>query len=137
MWLKTGIADFGLIWAGFIVVFLFAVLYSFSALVALITEGTGVALVATVVLWGIAEFTGLRDLLRQFSPTLGNVADALYYLLPKTNDLEMITTRLVGAEQIMSDVAATPSVGFAFWTSGLFAVAMLALGIYLFSRRDY
>ncbi|MFN4218184.1 MAG: ABC transporter permease [Candidatus Bipolaricaulia bacterium] len=138
LWLKVGLTDLGLIWAGCIVVFLFAVLYSFSALIALVTEGTGVALVATVVLWGMAEFTYFRDALRQLSPLLGSIADALYYLLPKTNDLEMVTTRLVGAEQFLNEIpGGASSVGFAFWTSGLFAVVMLALGIYLFSRRDY
>lgn len=134
LWLKVSIADPGLLWAGLVVVFLFAVLYSFSALIALVTEGAGIPLVATLVLWGMAvSMYYSRDALRQLSPLLGSIADALYYLLPKTNDLGAIATRLVAAEQIISDV----SVGFAFWTSGLFAVAMLAVGIYLFSRRDY
>lgn len=137
LWLKVGVADVGLIWAGLVIVFLFAVLYSFSALIALVTEGTGAALVATLVLWGVAESTYFRDALRQLSPLLGSIADVLYYLLPKMNDLEMVTTRLVGAEQFLNEVATASSVGFAFWTSGLFAVAMLAVGIYLFSRRDY
>lgn len=137
LWLKVGMTDLGLIWAGFIVVFLFAVLYSFAALIALVTEGTGVALVITIVLWGLAEFAYLRDLLRQLSPALGSVADVLYYLLPKMNDLEIVTTRLVGAEQFLADTAGASSAGFAFWSSGLFALAMLTLGVYIFSRKDY
>lgn len=135
--LKVGMTDLGLIWAGFIVVFLFAVLYSFAALIALMAEGTGAALVATIVIWGLAEFAYVRDLLRQLSPVLGSVADVLYYLLPKTNDLEMVATKLVGAEQFLTDTAGASSAGFAFWSSGLFAIVMLALGIYLFSRKDY
>jgi len=135
--LKVGMTDLGLIWAGFVVVFLFAVLYSFAALIALMAEGTGAALVATIVIWGLAEFAYVRDLLRQLSPVLGSVADVLYYLLPKTNDLEMVATKLVGAEQFLTDTAGAPSVGLAFWSSGLFAIVMLALGIYLFSRKDY
>ncbi|MCX8104010.1 MAG: ABC transporter permease [Candidatus Bipolaricaulota bacterium] len=137
LWLKVGTTDLGLIWAGVVIVFLFAVLYSFAAFLALVTEGTGAALVATIVLWGLAEFAYARAILRQLSPTLGDIADVIYYLLPKTNDLEMVTARLVGAEQFLTDIGGASSAGFAFWTSGLFAVVMLALGIYLFSRKDY
>jgi len=134
LWLKTGIADLGLIWAGLVVVFLFAVFYSFAALMTLFTEGTGLALVATLVIWGLAEFTYFRDALRAFSPTLGSIADVIYYVLPKTNDLELITTRLIGAEEMLSEIS---SLGFPIWTSALFGVAMLAIGLHLFSRKDY
>lgn len=138
LWLKIGYTDLGLIWAGLVLVFLFAVLYSFAALLALVTEGTGAALVATIVLWGLTEFAYARDILRPLSPILGSIADVLYYLLPKTNDLEIVTARLIGAEQLLTEVSSeVASVGFAFGTSGLFALVMLALGIFIFSRRDY
>lgn len=138
LWLKTGINDLGLIRAGIVVVFLFAVFYSFAALMTLLTEGIGLALVATLVVWGLAEFTYFRDALRAFSPTLGNIADVIYYILPKTNDLELMTTRLIGAEEILREVGLkASSVGFPLWTSALFGVTMLAIGIYRFSRRDY
>ncbi len=138
LWLKTGIADFGLIWAGLVVVFLFGVFYSFAALMAILTDGTGLSLVATLVIWGLAEFTYFRDALRALSPTLGNIADVIYYILPKTSDLELITTQLIGAEEMLRDVGLkASSLGFPLWTSALFGVAMLALGISRFSRRDY
>jgi ABC-type transport system involved in multi-copper enzyme maturation permease subunit len=132
LWLKTGIVDVGLIAAGLVVVFIFAVLYSFATLLALLTEGTGVALVATLVMWGLAGLGAWRDSLRALSPTLGSIADVLYYILPKVNDLEAIIMRLIGAgESSISNVL------FSLGTSALFAGAMLALGIYIFSRRDY
>lgn len=138
LWLKTGIIDLGLIWAGLVVVFLFAVFYSFAALMTLFTEGTGLALVTTLVIWGLAEFTYFRDFFRELSPTLGDIADVLYYILPKTNDLELLTTQLIGAEEMLREVGLeSSSFGFPLWTSALFGVAMLAIGVYLFSRRDY
>ncbi len=132
IWLKTGIADAGLIAAGLVVVFIFAVWYSLATLLALLTEGTGVALVATLVVWGLAGLGAWRDGLRTLSPTLGSIADVLYYILPKVNDLEAIIMRLIGAggSQISN-------VWFPLGTSALFAGAMLALGVSIFSRRDY
>ena len=130
LWQKTGIADAGLLGAGGLVVFVFAILYSFAALIALLTEGTGIALVATVVLWGLAEVASLRDTLRAFAPTLGSIADFLYYLLPKLNDLEALMNRVISSGGVLD--LAVP-VG----ASALFAAVMLALGIYIFSRRDY
>ncbi len=132
LWLKTGIADAGLIAAGLVVVFLFAVWYSFATLLALLTEGTGVALVATLVVWSLAGLGAWRDGLRTLSPTLGSIADVLYYILPKVNDLEAIIMRLIGAGESHSS-----NVWFPLGTSALFAGAMLALGVSIFSRRDY
>ncbi len=138
LWLKTGITELGLIGAGLVVVFLFAVFYSFAALMTLLTESTGLAFVATLVIWGLAELTFLRDALRALSPTLGTIADAIYYILPKTNELELVAIELIGAQGMVQGVELQSSgLWFPLWTSALFGGAMLALGVYLFSRKDY
>ncbi len=128
---KTGMTETGLIEAGLVVVFLFAVFYSFAALMALLSEGTGLALVATLIVWGLSHLAASRDLFRGLSPVFGKALDVLYDILPKTKDLEALMVKLIGLESTVS------SWGFSMWSSALFAVVMLALGIYLFSRRDY
>jgi len=138
IWLKTGLADADLWIIGLLITFLFAIFYSLAALMSLLTESTGISLVITILAWFLAEGAYYRDSIRVFSKILGKIADVLYYMLPKMEDLSNFMVKTVGLERALEEAGIKEAgIGTALWSSALFALAMLALGIYLFSSRDY
>lgn len=138
LWLKTGLADAALWIIGLLIIFLFAIFYSLAALMSLLTGSTGISLVITILVWFLAEGAYYRDYIRAFSKILGNIADVLYYILPKMEDISNFMATTVGLGRVLEEAGIKEAgIETALWSSALFAFTMLAIGMYLFSRRDY
>ncbi len=130
----------------------FAVLYSVTVLVGVVTRSTAVATLASLALWFVATTVGnIRELLRAPLPKAVEIADwarnlveSAYWVLPKMGDFGHAMT-LGLARSHRSDAArarvstSMPEVDWVFSLSstGLFAAAVLGLAVWWFQRRDY
>ncbi len=133
-----------------VLAFSFAVLYSVSVLMGILTRSFGVSCFVTIGFWAVCATVGRA----QFFITSPDGLDAprsvaglvrfLYLLLPKTFDLGMLNNRLslrgnLGDSLDGSMFAQVPPVDttLVLGTSGLFALLMLALAGWAFAKRDY
>jgi len=112
-------------------IFMFAVLLTVVLLVAVLSES---AVLATMVTFGVmiaslivAQKSTLERLLT--SEWSRDVVRTLYYALPKVWDLGNIGRKLVTGTPIDNWMP--------LWSTALFGVAMLGIGLFAFSRRNY
>jgi len=129
--IKTGVWTAGFLWSSVLTVYMFAVLLTVVVLVGVLWES---AAVTTMVTFGImivspilAQQTTLERLLT--SETSRNIVRGAYYALPKVFDLGGIARSLVLGNPIDNWMPV--------WSSGLFGVAVLGAGIYVFARKNY
>lgn len=128
---KTGIWSPGFLYAIATTVFIFAVLLSVVMLTGVLFESAAVSTMVTIGLGLVspilAQHTIAEKLLSsEWSRWLWR---ALYETLPKVFDVGRITLNLVRGDRI--DTFAPLA------TSGLFALAMMSLALYIFSKRDF
>ena len=129
--IKTGVWTAGFLWSSVLTVYMFAVLLTVVVLVGVLWES---AAVTTMVTFGImivrtilAQQQTLERLLT--SETSRNIVRGAYYALPKVFDLGRIARSLVLGDRIDNWMPV--------WSSGLFGVAVLGAGIYVFARKNY
>jgi hypothetical protein len=103
------------------VVVLVGVLWESAAVTTMVTFG--IMIVSPI----LAQQTTLERLLT--SETSRNVVRGAYYALPKVFDLGRIARSLVLGNPIDNWMPV--------WSSGLFGIAVLAAGIYVFARKNY
>jgi ABC-type transport system involved in multi-copper enzyme maturation permease subunit len=135
-----------------VLTFTFAILYSVSVLVGVVTRSPIVAMLATI---GAMFFFWLVGVGKQFveerrntggdtSGWLVTVIDGLNAVLPRYKDLDTITSKLIAegtltpAEMRIVGLASIdyPSWGVTFGMSFAFIAVMLALACWVFNRRD-
>lgn len=128
---KTGVwrADFLL--AIFTTTFIFAVLLSVILLTGVLFES---AAVTVMIVFGMMLLSPILAQTRLMERLLSSewsrvLWKALYYVLPKVFDIGRMTLDLVHGRPAGSWMPV--------WTSGLFALATLGAGLWLFTRRDY
>jgi ABC-type transport system involved in multi-copper enzyme maturation permease subunit len=160
VWLVLGLRSG--IWApGFLLVilvltFFFAILYAVSTLFGVLTRSAVVAILVTCAVWFICWLAGTLhtglEMVRKtpsFDEGIPNwvygTVDTVHAVLPRTSDLNIISTRLVSdsvlteAETRQKKLHLLPEThwGESLGVSGLFIAVMLGLASWRFSTRDY
>ncbi|MCE5310882.1 MAG: ABC transporter permease [Acidobacteriales bacterium] len=128
---KTGVWSPGFLYAIATTVFIFAVLLSVVVLTGVLFESSAVSTMVTIGLGLmspiLAQHTIAEKLLSsEWSRWLWR---ALYEMLPKVFDVGRITLNLVRGDRVDSLMPLA--------TSGLFALAVLSLSLYIFSKKDF
>lgn len=128
---KTGVWSPALLEAALLILFVFAILLAVITLASVVWESSVPATLAAlgVMLGGaLVAQRGILDRLLDSALALG-VADLLYSLLPRIWDLGGVVRNTAAG----SPVNNWPAV----WSSALFGAAALALGMIVFTRRNY
>ncbi|MCX6621722.1 MAG: ABC transporter permease subunit [Acidobacteria bacterium] len=128
---KTGVWLPGFLWTIATTTFIFAVLLSVVFLVGVLFESAALATMVTAGLMIVSPLlaqTRLMDRLlsSEWSRWLWRT---LYNILPKVYDLGHITLDVVRGNPAWNP--------FAIWSSALFALVMLSLGLFVFAKRDF
>jgi ABC-2 type transport system permease protein len=128
---KTGVWSPGFLYAIATTVFIFAVLLSVVLLTGVLFESAAVSTMVTIGLGIVspilAQHTIAEKLLSsEWSRWLWR---ALYETLPKVFDVGCITLNLVRGDRVDTLMPLA--------TSGLFAVGMMALALYIFAKKDF
>lgn len=136
------------LWSVPVLTLFFAILYSFSVWVGVLTRSPISAVAATLGLWfasfGIGWARG-KAAEGGWPPWAAWTVDAIYYVLPKTSDLDAINGYLIARGNLgAEETAALPTLPvmeldwtLIFVSSGAFLVFFLAMSCLSFSRRDY
>jgi len=128
---KTGIWITGFLWTIASTTFVFAVLLSVVVLIGVLFESAALAIMVTaglMILSPLLAQTRLMDRLLSSGWTRW-LWMAFYNCLPKIYDLGHMTLDVVQGNPAWN--------WFAVWSSALFAILMLGLGMVVFARRDY
>jgi ABC-type transport system involved in multi-copper enzyme maturation permease subunit len=157
--LRSGVWAPGLLLSIFVLTFFFAVLYSISTLIAVLTRSAVVAILISCLSWFV--FFAIGNLyffveLTEKAPAMGQMpklpgwavttARAIHAVTPRTSDLDYLTNRVL-TESLLGEaetsrnpvLAVLPefSWGESVTVNLLFIAAMLGLAIWRFARRDY
>jgi ABC-type transport system involved in multi-copper enzyme maturation permease subunit len=160
VWLALGLRS-GIWAAGFLLTvlllsFFFAILYAVSALFAVLTRSAVVAILLTFVAWFVFFLVGTahvtletlraEPLMRDSVPNwVYSTVDVAHAALPRTKDLDVLTTRLLSAGVLTErevrkerlDRLPAVSWGESLTVSGGFIALMLGLACWRFATRDY
>ncbi|HVS37378.1 MAG TPA: ABC transporter permease subunit, partial [Gemmataceae bacterium] len=130
----------------------FAVLYSFSVLIAVWTRNTAVCVVGSLVLWALCSAVNFNRLAvvahtegtATASPVVGALYEVGYWLLPKPVDLETASQEALEAEkhfrplpEVKALESNRSSLVLSVLTSLLFSAALLALAGRRLTKVDY
>jgi len=165
MWLamgwRSGIWTIGFLLTIFVITYFFAILYAVSTLFAVLTRSTIVAILMTCFAWGFLFAIGLtyqfvdsdsrvkkleqeKEGLQYSEGWFSTGVRVIHYVLPRTRDLDILTTRLLirdlwTANQIQGQkLDPTPiSWGESITVSAIFIVLLLGFSCWWFSTRDY
>ncbi len=146
--LRTGVWHPGYLACVPMLVLEFAVLYSFSALLAVWTRSTAVCVVGSLVLWGLCSAVNFQRLAAVARPETAPAASALleagYWVLPKPVDLEAVSQQAVNAEahfrplpEVKALESGRSSLPLSVLTSLLFSAVLLAAAGRRLARTDY
>jgi ABC-type transport system involved in multi-copper enzyme maturation permease subunit len=138
-----------------ILTFTFAILYSFSTLIAVLTRSAVAAILLTCgfafLLWlvgimkiSLDEIRADKERSRDVSQTLCDVVDGLQYILPHYKDVDRLTSKLIADAtltqmerfQLTDFKAEYPGWGETFGFSVGFIAVMLGLASWRFQTRD-
>ena len=129
--IKTTIWNFGFLLAGFMILLTFAVLFSLMTLMGIITRSGPFSLMITYLILFTSPFLLQRDAIYALlsAKIYGYILDGLYYFLPRTAELGMITQQFVRGLPV--------SAWSAVLTSIAFAIVMLVSSSLIFSRKNF
>lgn len=152
---RSGYYNYGFLVSILVLVTLFAVLYSFSVLMGVLTRSTIATILLTIGLWFfsflVAQGHGLFNTsgLIHAPPAVGKTFEKARLFLPRTSELGAVATYYIAMGNLGPEMKALldsreetsnlqkPD----FWSLGLssggFIVVMLGLACWVFSRRDY
>ena len=149
---RTGVWHPGYLVCIPLLVIQFAVLYSFSALLAVWTRSTAVCVVGSLALWAVCSAVNINRLAAvagvggpaAASPVAAGLLEAGYWVLPKPVDLDAVAHEAVGAEkhfrplpELKALESGRSSLLLSVLTSLLFSAALLAVAGRRLARVDY
>ncbi len=114
------------------ITYTFGVLYSFIILIGVLTGSSILAMMLTFLIFFIfSPLLTLRDQLYLIvdNKTLELVLDTIYYVVPQTSELQIVTADLALGGSISSYDP--------IFTSLAFMILSIALGIIIFNKKDY
>ena len=129
--IKTGIWNWGYLWAGVIIVLTFGALFALMTFLSVLSRSGPLSLMITYLVLFFSPMLLARDKIYALlsSPVYGYFFDGLYYFLPKTAELGVILQKLVSNQPVESWMP--------LWSSMLFAVFMLAVTGYIFQKKNF
>lgn len=129
--IKTTIWNFGFLLGGFMIILTFAILFSLMTLMGILTRSGPFSLMITYFIVFISPLLLQRDAIYALlsAKIYGYILDGLYYFLPRTAELGMITQQFVRGIPVTAWQAAL--------TSTIFAIVMLASSSLIFSRKNF
>ena len=138
------------------ITFFFAILYAVSTLIAVLSRNAIVAILVTCAFWFVMYLAGTfytaMDMLRKEKTTKESIpswvftsADVLHAVVPRTKDLDLLTTKLIVDDTLGKaekregrvDLITFPTWGEVIGVSSAWIVVMLGLACWRFSTRDY
>ncbi|MEX2190182.1 MAG: ABC transporter permease subunit [Bacteroidota bacterium] len=140
--LKTGIWHQGFLLAALTVIPLFFFYYSVVALIALISNSTGFAIMFALIFWFFSSALNIREMVMYVwwdNVVFHRVLDLLYYATPQVSPMLESATKLIGPD-IMKRTGLSETAGFdslPFLYSLLSSSLLYALAAWRFSKKDY
>ena len=128
---KTGIWKAGLPAAGLIIILTYAVILGFMMLVGVVTRSSSITIMLSYFLFPLAGILAVRENITVMLASKTTIAfiDGLYHVLPKIAGLGLLMGELAMGKPVSSFAPLGSSI--------LFGAACLALGVVVFSRKDY
>ncbi len=128
---KTGVWGAGFLLSSLCTIFVFAVLLAVLVLVGVLLDSSAVAIMATFAIMIITPILSQRFTIERLlsSEWSRDVVRVLYYALPKTVDIAVIIGNLIQHEPVQSWMPV--------WSTGLFGVVVLGIGLWRFERRSF
>ncbi len=129
--MKTGVWHFEFLQSGFLIIFIFSIVYSFMVLLGVLIQNSAVSIMGAFVLIGLGSFLAGRD---QIYAVLTNkfyqiLLDGLYYATPRLVEMGKLAT-----ESILRQ----PSLDWSpIWHSLIVGVGYFALAIIAFKRKNF
>ena len=135
---KLGVWHWGFFISMFYMVYVFACLFSFVALVGLITRSTGLTIMLTfaftIISWGLElRESGLYVIWNNV--IYHRFLDALYYILPQFDAMLDNTTRVIGKNPFIPNAPDLTYIPFLF--SFLSSALLYGLAAFYFEKKDY
>jgi ABC-type transport system involved in multi-copper enzyme maturation permease subunit len=154
--LRSGIWATGFLLTIFVLTFYFAILYAVSTLFGVLTRSAVVAILVTCFVWfalwivgqayvGLGMMKKEPAVRAELPEWVFTTVDTVHYVLPRTGDLKLLTTRLL-SEQVLTEGeirqarlgrAPVISWGESLTVSGVFITLMLGLACLRFATKDY
>jgi ABC-type transport system involved in multi-copper enzyme maturation permease subunit len=154
--LRSGIWATGFLLSIFVLTFFFAIFYAVSVLFGVLTRSPIVAILVTCFAWFFVWLVGQIHLgfevIRKQPVARGEIpnwayvtVDTAHFLLPRSNDLKLLTTRLLCNEvltegeirQAHLDLTTSITWGESLTVSVVFIAVMLGLACWRFATKDY
>jgi ABC-type transport system involved in multi-copper enzyme maturation permease subunit len=154
--LRSGIWATGFLLTIFILTFFFAILYAASTLFSVLTRSAIASILLTCFVWFLFWLVGViftaLDTIRDVKPITKDIpswvyptVDSAHYVLPRTKDLDVLTTRLLCREVLTEgeirqrklDPTKSITWGESLTVSGVFIALMLSLACWRFAVKDY
>ena len=135
---KTGVWDARLLGGGLLILFAITALLAFAFLVGVVTSSTAVSIMATYAIFFVSSVLAAHEKIEAAlsSEWTAGLVKTLYWVLPKTAQLGQAIVTLVSDGRGFRHAAAIEPFTV-YGTTAIFAVAMLALASWLFSRKDF
>jgi ABC-type transport system involved in multi-copper enzyme maturation permease subunit len=129
--LKTGMWRPQLLVAGLVILLTYAIILGFMMMVGVLTRSSSITIMLSYFLFPLTAFLFIRDNLTVMltSKVFVAVLEALYWMLPKINEISLYMVNLTMGKPVGSSAP--------LFTSALFGAACLALGTTVFTRKDY
>jgi ABC-type transport system involved in multi-copper enzyme maturation permease subunit len=136
IWVMTGTKfgswDFSFLLGTLSITFTFMVLYAMIILIGILTQSSVLAMMLSYIIFFI--LSPLLAARREWGVIIHNdfiksIVDLLYYIIPKTSEMGTITKELALGNQIQNFQPV--------FSSFLFMILTLVLGIFIFNKKDY
>jgi len=128
---KTEVWGTGFVLSSLFTIFTFAVLLAVIVLVGVLLDSSAVAIMVTYAIMIVTPILAQKSQLERLlsSEWSRDIVRVLYYTLPKVSDISVM---------IQSSITGKPITDWMpLWSSAIFGVVMLGLGIWRFERRTF
>jgi ABC-type transport system involved in multi-copper enzyme maturation permease subunit len=135
---KTGVWHARFLLGGLVILFVIATLMAFTFLVGVATSSTAVSIMTAYALFFLSAVLAVHEKIAASlsSEWSAGLVNALYWVLPKTQQLGQAIVTLVAAGKVFDDVP-LPDFFAVYGTTALFGLVSLAAASWLFNRKDF
>jgi len=128
---KTGVWGAGYLLSSLCTIFIFSVLLAVLVLVGVLWDSSAVAIMVAFAIMIVTPILALKTQIERLlsSEWSRDVVRVLYYVLPKTSDVSVIIRHLILNQPVESWMPV--------WSTALFGVVVLGLGLWRFQRRSF
>lgn len=129
--LKTGYWNWAYLLSPLSITYAFFVLYTVLMVLGITSRSTALSLIVVYLFVFIIEpILASREMIAEAlnNETISDVLSVFYYILPKTTDIGAFTSMAILGDQLD---------WMPIWSSGLFAVAMIGLSVWIFRKKEF